>query len=189
MSRLSDSQEREKIHSYLKTLGKYLSRLEVYESEEVLREIESHIFDAIDLKEVKGEPVDIDSILSGFGPPRQLAEQYVSHILHGTPPPPGFSALEVVKRGASKGLYWATAGFGYGVGAALILLAFAKLLAPQHVGVWSSANGNSIVIAIVNNPLQQGEDVLGMWLVPVAVIAGFLILRLTYSILRVFRGA
>lgn len=182
-------QERQEIHNYLKSLAKYLSRLDQQEADEVLREIESHIYDVIDMQEEKGQLVNVAEILRGFGPPRQLAEHYVAHIVDGTPLPPGFSAMDIVKRGASKSLYWGSAILGYSVGVSLIFLAFAKLMVPNLVGIWSSANGNSLIVGMVEHPYQYGNELAGMWLVPAALVLGFLTLRLTYGVLHVLKNS
>lgn len=47
--------EREQIHNYLVALNRYLSRLQKHEADDVLREIESHIYDAIDEQKKEGK--------------------------------------------------------------------------------------------------------------------------------------
>ena len=178
-----------KIRQYLATLERYLARLDPLEANEVLREIESHIYDAIELQERSGNVADVAPILQGLGAPRQLAEQYVSHILQGSEPPAGLARIQAVKRTVSKTLYWSTGLVGYGLGCVLILMAFSKLLLPQQVGVWSSANGHSFVVGIVDNPLHNSSELLGMWLVPLGVILGYFILRVTHALLSVLKRA
>ena len=92
-------EQQQMIHQYLNTLQRYLARLSPAEAKEVIREIESHIFDLIEQREAAGQPVDAQSILQGFGEPRQLAGQYVAHITDGAPPPLGFRAIQRVKHG------------------------------------------------------------------------------------------
>ena len=90
-------QNRDKVNQYLSSFELYLARLNQFEAKEVLREIESHIYDSIESAQEKDSPLDIDEILSGFGKPRELAAQYVEHILEGTAPPKGFSTIVKVK--------------------------------------------------------------------------------------------
>lgn len=111
--------ERKKIRNYLDNLDRYLSPLSPSESQEVVREIESHIYDVIDDVEVKGEVANVEDILERLGAPRELALQYVGHIQHGAPPPEGFRAISLVKKGLSRTAYWSMMCFGYGCGARL----------------------------------------------------------------------
>lgn len=179
---------RDEIHRYLTSLATYLARLDTQESNEVIREIESHIYDAIDLQEQQGEEVNVDTILSRLGAPRLLAEQYVSHITQGTPPPKGMSAIAIVKNTVGKTLFWGTGIFGFLFGSALLVVGFLKLIVPNRVGVWSSANGNSFVVGFVDAPMHQDMELMGMWFGPVAVILGVVVLRITYLLLRALKG-
>lgn len=80
--------------------------------------------------------------------------------------------------------------FGYFCGIALIALAFANLLIPNGIGVWSEADGNSIVIGMLENPMlaqENNEVIRGFWLSPVALIAGYLILMMTHKVLQFIR--
>ncbi len=179
--------DRKLIQDYLVNLQRFLSRLNNLEADDVIREIESHIYDSIELAEANGEQVDISAMLERFGSPRQLAEQYTDHILDGAPPPAGFSAIRTVQKGVSQGLYWGTAIFGYLFGFGLLIMAFAKLFMPELVGVWSSANGNSFVIGIIERSQQSGEELLGFWIVPIGFTVGIALMLLTNNLLRVLK--
>ena len=183
--------EREQINTYLTALSRYLSRLSDVEAEEVLKEIESHVYDAIDLAEMKGEEPDISAILEGFGSPRQLAEQYSDHVMTGTPPPEGFSAIKGVKLKATKGLYWGTLLVGYGLSAALVFLAVMKMINPELVGVWSSQSGHSIVVGTIDEASRVsgefGDDLLGFWLIPIALISALFLAKSAYNLSGILR--
>lgn len=179
--------ERELIHNYLKRLSKYLSRLDKADADEVIREIESHIFDAIELQEQNGQQPDALSILNGFGEPRELANQYVEHLLKGTPPPTGFKAIQSVKKGATKGLYYSMGLFGYGVSVFLVMIGLAKLFMPDVVGVWSAAQGNSVTITFSDHTYPNSEELLGYWLMPIAITIGIGTARLTKRVLGVLK--
>lgn len=182
--------ERKKVRQYLDNLNRYMSPLSDYEAQEVVREIESHIYDTIDDIEIRGEIADVEVILDRLGAPRELAQQYVGHIQHGTPPPTGFAAIPLVKKGLSRTVSVSLMCFGYFCGIALIALAFANLLIPNGIGVWSEADGNSIVIGMLENPMlaqENNEVIRGFWLSPVALIAGYLILMMTHKVLQFIR--
>ena len=179
--------ERELIHNYLKSLSKYLSRLEKSDADEVIREIESHIFDAVEHQEQKGKQFDAQLILSGFGEPRELANQYVEHMLKGTPPPMGFKAIKTLKKGVTKSLYYSMGFFGYGVSILLFMVGIGKLFLPDWFGVWSVAQGNSVIITFSEHTYANSIELLGYWLIPIAIGLGLSIARLTKSVQRVLK--
>lgn len=179
--------DRELIHQYLKNLSKYLSRLDKSDAQDVIREIESHILDALELEEKSGRMLDPQEILDGFGEPRELANQYVEHLLKGTPPPIGFKAIQKVKRGATNTLYYSMGLLGFGVAVFLIVMGLGKLFMPAEIGVWSAAQGNSIIISFSEHDYADSAELLGYWLSPVAIGIGAGIAFLTKSVLRVLR--
>jgi hypothetical protein len=180
-------EQRQMIHQYLNTLQRYLARLSPLEAKEVLREIESHIFDLIEQREAAGQPADAATVLQGFGEPRQLAAQYVAHIAEGAPPPLGFRAIQRVKHGVTAGLYYGMALFGYLISFALLFLAGAKLITPDSVGVWAMSEGNSVTIAFMSEPFPPEQELLGIALVPVATLLGLTLMWLTRRILAVLK--
>lgn len=178
---------RTEIHAYLSALNKYLARLNQADAEEVIKEIESHILDAVEAQEASGEAVDVAQILAGFGPARELASQYTDHVLQGTPPPKGFKAIQTISRGVTKSLWYSMAFFGYFMASALALVGLLKLWLPNQVGLWSSAQGNSVVITFTNADFPMSQEVMGWWLIPVALLASALIFTLTRRVLSVLK--
>lgn len=180
-------QDRDTIHQYLKSLSKYLSRLGKNDAEEVIKEIESHIYDVMQDNESNDLPINAKEILAGFGEPRELASQYVAHILEGEPPPKGFRAIQRVKKGATWGLYVATAIFGYGIALALTLLALYKPFAPDEVGLWSQGEGHSFALGVIPIPREGYQEILGWWIIPVTLILALGIAYLTRRLLRIVK--
>ncbi len=183
----SELHNNEVIHRYLNDLRRYLARLTPHESQEVIREIESHLFDVLDQQADAGQPADVEKILQGFGEPRQLAALYVAHIEEGAPPPRGFRAIQSVKKSVTTSLYFAMAVFGFSMALSLLFVAGAKFLLPEAVGVWSAANGNSIVVGFVAAPPAGMPEVLGWWIVPVATLLALGVTLLTRRVLRVLK--
>jgi len=175
--------ERDAIHAYLKSLSQYLSRLEKEDAQDVIREIESHIFDVIEQKEQSGEQVNVQQILDGFGSPRDLANQYVDHILIGTPPPSGFKAIQKIKRGVTIGLRYSMAFFGYGISALLGIIGLMKLVHPTEVGIWVTEQGNSLVITFSEYISADSTELFGWWLLPLSLVACVLVFILTRRVL------
>jgi len=179
--------DRDIIHNYLKSLSKYLSRLEKADAEDVIREIESHIYDVLEAHEADGSKTDAEAILAGFGQPRDLAAGYVEHILEGAAPPSGFKAIQQVKKGATKGLYFGMGLFGYSIALALILIGIYKPFEPEIVGVWVGDPGNSFIVGVVADMPEGTHELLGWWLIPVAIGLGIGIAYLTKRVLSVLK--
>jgi len=129
----------------------------------------------------------VTQILAGFGPARELASQYVDHVLQGSPPPKGFNAIQKITRGVTSGLWYSMAFFGYFMAGALGLIGLVKLIFPNQVGLWSSAQGNSVVITFTDANFPMSQEVLGWWLVPMALVASALIFILTRRVLKALR--
>lgn len=177
----------ELIHNYLKSLAKYLSRLNKVEADEVIREIESHIYDALDIQEQNGQEVNAANILDGFGTPRELANQYVEHLLHGMAPPKGFRAIQTMKKGVTKSLYFSMGVFGFSCALFLILLGLIKALLPNEVGVWSTAQGNSIIISFSQSTAGNTNELFGYWLIPIVIGTGIGCAVLTRRVLGILK--
>jgi hypothetical protein len=175
----------QQIQAYSRDLARYLAPLDPADAAEVIREIESHVLDVLEQQERVGKTVGLEAILAGFGPPRELAARYVAHVLAGTPPPRGFRAIQTVKRGVTRGLYWSMAGFGYGLALFCLGLALVKLLGPASVGMWSVAGGNSVVIAFTGAPHPDAPELLGHMFAPIGFVLAAGIGLLTRRVLEV----
>jgi uncharacterized membrane protein len=175
------------IHDFLKNLTKYLSRLDKPDAEEVIREIECHILDAIEQQEQTGGLPDAKSILEGFGEPRELANQYVEHLLKGTPPPEGFKAIQRVKKEVTKTIYYSMGFLGFGISICLLFLGLGKLFMPDLIGVWSAAQGNSVIITFSEHTYLDSDELFGYWLSPFAIVIAVGIAHLTKSVLKVLK--
>ncbi|MBI2380770.1 MAG: hypothetical protein HYV16_08450 [Gammaproteobacteria bacterium] len=175
------------IRAYVRALATHLHTLDQADADEVIREIEGHLHDVVDLAEERGEDLDVAALLEGFGPPQSLAAQYIAHLQHGTPPPAGFRVLHRVRLGVTRGLYYSMGGFGFSIAAALLWLALAKLFAPDTVGVWSVAGGNAYVISWSGSPQPQAEELLGWMLLPIALLAALWCAEITRRVLKVLR--
>lgn len=178
-----DTQQR--LEHYSQELATYLAPLQPAEAAEVIREIKSHVLDVLEQSEHNGKLADLESILAGFGEPRELAARYVSHVLAGTPPPKGFRALQTVKRGVTRGLYGSMAMFGYGLTLFLLGLAVLKILGQGSVGLWSNPGGESVVIGFAGPPQPDQPELLGHLFAPLALLAAATVGLLTHRVLQV----
>ena len=78
----------ELIHNYLAELQIYLSRVSEVQAQEVVQEIESHIYDALAMQQGADDSA-VEAILVRLGTARELAAGYIDHITIGVAPPKG----------------------------------------------------------------------------------------------------
>ncbi len=175
------------VRDYLNSLMKFLSRLDKEDADDVLREIECHIYDVMEIRQENGQMIDAGEILKGFGQPRELASQYVEHILDGAPPPAGFRAIQRIKTGTTKGLYWTTAIFGYLLSTTFLAIGLYKPVNPEAVGVWMNAGGESFAVGALSQMPNGTQEIMGWWLVPVTIGLGLGGAYITKRILSVLK--
>ncbi len=178
---------RDPIGAYTRTLAAHLGALTPADAVDVVREIESHIHDAVELAEARGETVDMAALLAGFGDPAALAAQYVAHVQHGAPPPAGFRVLQRVRHSVSRGLFVSMGAFGFSIALGLLALAVGKMFEPALVGVWSTDAGRQVTIGWSGAPAPDAREVLGFALVPVALLAAAWCAEVTRRVLRVLK--
>ena len=175
----------ELIHNYLAELQIYLSRVSEVQAQEVVQEIESHIYDTLAMQS-GAEDSAVETILARLGTARELAAGYIDHITIGVAPPKGLRPLSRVRKGISKSLYYLICILGYGIGAALLLVSLLKLMLPSSFGVWVAEHGNSVVIAF-SQLEPHAREIPALWLIPVASLCGAGLLYLTRQIARILK--
>ena len=178
----------EEIESYLGKLRARLRGLGNEEVNDIIEELRSHI---LEKSTVNGElgARDVEAALEGLGNPEGLASEYMTDA--------ALARAEVSRspiRILTSLFRWASlsvAGFfvligslvGYFLGAALILCAVLKPIHPQSAGLWSfhDSSGDlelSLRLGFGSAP-GPGHDVLGLWIVPLGLVAGFGLVMLT----------
>lgn len=173
------------IHAYLSQLRLYLARLQPREADEVIQEIESHLFDVLEQQ----PQADVAALLAGFGEPRALAAQYIAHIEQGAPPPAGFKVIRRVQQGVSWTLYWSMAVLGGCWCGLWLLILVLKLAQPDLVGAWANTGNESFHLGYLDAPPASEAELFGYWLLPIAAgmaLAGGWITR---QVLRVLKQA
>jgi hypothetical protein len=179
----------ELIHTYLSELEIYLSRVSEARAQEVVQEIESHIYDALALGAAPDETSmegSVEAILGRLGTARELAAAYIEHITIGVAPPKGLKPLARMRKGISHSFYYLVCCLGYGSGGGLMLAALWKLWNPSALGVWLTEHGNSVVVSFSQTDYEASE-ISAVWLIPLAVLAGAGLLYLTRQIARILK--
>jgi|SRR5579872_484488 len=169
----------EKIGSYLNRLRALLRGMGNDEIREIVEELRSHI---LEKSTVNGELTGVDAALAGLGRPEALASEYLtdSALARAEVSRSPFRILAGLFRWASLSV----AGFfvligsllGYFLGVAFILCALLKPIHPHTAGLWMYQRGPSdwelsLRMGFGSAP-AGGQDVLGMWIVPIGLALG-----------------
>lgn len=173
------------LDAYITTLRLHLGQLTIAEREEIVREIAAHVRDS-----VEETGATVETILARLGPPLELACQYrdgllISQASRSISPIVLLRAtLHLATRGLSGIAVFFTAIFGYAIGGGLVLCGLLKPVFPSNAGVWVSS-GHLVSSGILfPAPAPPAHEVLGMWYIPVVLIAGSLTLLVTTTLIR-----
>jgi hypothetical protein len=129
----------------------------------------------------------LTKLLARLGPPDQLARHFTldfelaATVNRANP----FALLMVVLASATRSLWALTGGlaaaFFYILSAAFAMVALLKPVLPHDTGFWISKSGE-VVIGIVTT--HSGTEILGYWIIPLAVITAIICLLLANAFLR-----
>jgi uncharacterized membrane protein len=171
--------------SYLTALRIQLGPLTIAEREEIVREISAHVRDS-----AEETGASVESVLARLGPAKELAAQYrdgllISRASRSFSP---FVLLRATLRLATKGVFgifmFFCSVFGYSFGAGFVVIALAKTIVPSHTGAWVQDGQLVSVGAFIYGVSPMAHEVLGMWIIPLGLIAGSLTLLLTTILIR-----
>ena len=161
---------------------------------DAVREIESHLRERIaSADRAPSERTALERILGELGPPLRVAQAYSAErtmdeaVVTGKVVPV-LRALWRVTAGTMVGFSVALAvSVGYSMGASFLFLAIMKPIFPENVGFWADNTGGfqRDLAMKVPAPTHQ-HDVAGYWLIPVCLILGILVLRVTHGFARRF---
>lgn len=163
-----------KIESYLAQVRTALRGLPEREIADILRELHSHIV------ELTTEGADVEAALRSLGDPVDLAKTYRAENLMVQAECSG-SPLVILQglRHASRsrlGRLFVTALYFFGYANVLTLWAAAieKLIAPARTGLWYTPGKMWSLNLVTNSSGPTGaRELLGWWLVPIALVAGW----------------
>jgi hypothetical protein len=164
-----------KIDGYLAQVRVALRGLPEREIDDILRELRSHVDELVG-KDGSG----VEAALQSLGDPLDLAQTYraenqmVRAQCSGSP----LVILQGLRHATSGtlGRVSATALYvlGYFGMGTLWAGALEKLLAPSRGGLWYTPGDFwSLTLVVGGNPPEGARELLGWWLVPIAVLAGW----------------
>src|SRR5215813_849600 len=179
-----------KVESYLAGVRAALRGMPKHEIDDILRELRSHVVDLTG-KEGSGVKVALESL----GDPVELAKTYraesqmVRAECSGSP----LIILQGLRHASRSRLGRVTATALYALGYINVLTLWAaaidKLFAPTRAGLWYVPGEIwSLTLVTSGNPLAGARELLGWWLVPIAVLVGWAIRHVTDRIAQWWIG-
>ncbi len=200
---LSDSVQ-QAIDDYLARLRKGLRRLPAAERDELLEEIRGHLLEKLEACG-RDDERSLAGVLRAMGDPAQLASQYATEGLlrrAATTRSP-WLLLRTTSRWARRGVAGLVALLvtvaGYGSALVCYVCAVAKPLFPSHFGMWLTPehsvtigywsgrlpsellglsvgpSGGLVIFGTFGPTSGPVRELLGPWLTPAGIVAGFLL--------------
>jgi hypothetical protein len=175
---------------YLRRLRAGLAPLPESEREEIVRETAAHV---LDRAESAGDPARAVAVLAELGDPEDYAARFVdnyrisSALASGSP----LALAGGVVRGLGRGL-WAFAGglvvlVLYSLAAGFIAVGALKPVLPERTGLFVGPQLLPFALGIFDHPPAPGmREVLGYWVVPLAIGAGALVMLLANRFARAY---
>jgi hypothetical protein len=164
-----------RVESYLDRVRTALLGLPERQIDDIMRELRAH---AIELAEGKG----IEAAFASLGDPVDLAKAYQaeSQIIQGECSSSTLRILLGLRHAGRTraGRFAATVlyVFGYVYVVALWVAAGDKLFFPSRTGLWYvPGDWKSIALRTDGSPPPGAHDLLGWWLIPAAIIAGWIL--------------
>jgi hypothetical protein len=171
------------VDHYLNALRKELRELLEDDVRDIVEEIHAHILDKAG---ADPSPEALAETLAALGPPEKLALRYRTEEL-----------LHRARRGRSAGrilrdsLRWIVLGLsglivfllsaaGYGIGGFLVWLGSMKALHPHRTSVDLQFSSTMWTASFQSGGPPRGHDPFGLWLAPIGILGGALILYLTF---------
>jgi hypothetical protein len=173
------------LETYLAQVQRHLHSLPDAEVREVIAELRSHVLDKVD-----GAPTPqrVEAAIAELGAPRDVArlnvtERVVGHLEANRSP---LSVLRGVGRLARLSLFgffaFLVSFVGYVTAAAFAVTALVKPFNWDKTGLWRLPNGEnnfSWMLGVTDNA-RGGQELLGVWIIPISIAAALLIGWLTW---------
>jgi uncharacterized membrane protein len=168
------------LDTYLNQVQRHLGGLPHAEAREAIAELRSHVLDKV---EGAPTPQRVEAAIAELGSPREVArlnltERVVAELETNRSP---WRVLRAVIRLAGLSLDGAFTGlvslFGYALAAGLLITAIIKPFAWRSAGLWrvpNAENSYSWHLGVTNQP-GPGQELLGVWIIPIGLLGGLLI--------------
>lgn len=168
------------IEAYLQSLRSGLKALPEAEVADILSELRGHLLEQADIWGEAGA-------VAAMGPPDELARLYLAERIAGraerarSPFPLLKATAELAGLGLGALRSLLASSTGYALGLALIFLALLKPVVPDRIGVWRIDDRiGRAPFSYHPVPPSVGQEILGWWFVPIALVLGGLLLFLAW---------
>ena len=201
------------IDQYCARLGKALQGVPPAERDDLITEVRTHILERLEAQEDVTAPA-VEDVLRAVGEPAELASEYrTDAMLHramrsSSPWLLVHATLRWAMTGVAGVVAFLAVVVGYGSAAVFMLSALLKPLLPSRIGLWLGPE-QTLTFGFWNGRLSGGEmygismrppasfvlgtlgttdgpvrDLLGVWLIPIGIVCGFLLFFATTLVAR-----
>lgn len=168
--------------AYLRTLERSLLPLPADERSSIVHEIEIHI------RERLMQGVSEPHILAALGEPADMARAYLEQeeLARALAAPSPARLLVVILNRAGRSVVNFVIGLIclslLATGTSFLAVAVLKLIAPQHVGFWTTKGG--VDFGAMAAPPTGVPERLGFWIIPISLVAAVISYLAAMAILR-----
>jgi len=177
------------LKTYLNRLGWALKPLPPEERQDIVRELETHFEER--LQEEPG--LSFSQLTEPFGRPEEYARQFLQdyHITRAIAGGNGFLMLAQALRMLNLGLKAFMGGLAfltlYGLAFSMFAVAIMKFILPAQVGLFTHPDMPLFFYGIrAGDPLPGLHEHLGYWIVPLSLVLGAGLYRVTTAMLKWF---
>ncbi len=175
-----------RVETYLAEVHAALAGMPDDKAADIIAELRSHIRDSAEAGGELGEERTL-AALEGLGDPRELGETYVTAnlVARAEASKSPLLILRTIARFASASVaaFFALLGsiIGYFLAFAVIITAISKPLHPDRAGLWKVGPDAYSLHLGFGPPPTSGTEMLGNWIIPLGLVAGGIMLLLTYG--------
>ena len=179
--------DQQQIEQFLTALRANLGPIALPERGEILREIEAHIHDSMELT---GQSAS--AVIAKLGSPQQLAADYRDGALvraasYSVSPMLLLRAtLRIATKGLSGFIVFLFALIGYLTGISFLITAFLKPFFPDRTGIFVAHHRIYDIGIMVPTPSAPIHEVAGFWFVPISLVAASVAFIVTTIAIRRF---
>jgi acetyltransferase-like isoleucine patch superfamily enzyme len=169
------------LDDYIKQLGWSLSKLPAQDREEIIQEVQVHLLDRLETSETVEE---FRQTLQEFGPPEEYARSFLENyevsvaLASASPWQILQQNFRMIGRRSSAVLPLLVISFLYILSVCLLLIGLLKPLFPKHIGLWATSNPLTFHFGVNLEPIPS-QEVLGYWIIPLAILLGAALFMVT----------